>query len=703
MKRLYIKYYFLLLSMFGAFFMLPETAFAASPNLEGYVLIAGTNAPAANIWVKWHDIDGNYRFAKTDSTGFYYFQSWFHVSDAEVDAELNTDIDTNLDGINDSKMAYLLPSTAPVYKKFKFACGQNPHIFTPIRPYNWKGTFTAIPPYDISNSNKTITLATSYFQAVIPTPTPIPPTPTAVLPTPTIDPLLPTPNPLTPTLVPPTPTPGPIIPTATPPVIAPITGTVFFDLNGNSIKDIGEAGIAGHTVTVRDDANQLIGIAISDAIGSYAIPVPSADTYTVTLSVPSGLTMTSLNPKFVIAGLTTPSVDFGLRASNSIYGKVFIDSNKNRIQDNGEVEYPDPIISESGNTGDTSGGSYHFDNLPAGVYNMTYLNLPADYQMVYPLNGPPPSFTVTLGQGICAVDSSTGGFCDASGNIENLNFAITDSIPWIQSKGLDMRFDSGISNFVPASPACTNPYASVPGSSTTSGLIFSGDQTPIFGKGGSSKENWVVGDSIYPELYKTTKPYLPSSYNSLLADLNRSGTPIINLQTICNITNCTLPNNLGSGAYQANGNLTLYGHKFKNNQNYVILVNGTLTILGDIETPNGSTVIFSTSQDIYIDRNVGINPTCTASTNLQGFFSADHNVIVQGINDCTVGADKMLQIEGGVFTNAAMNGGKFENNRDLCQGNLKYPSISFIERSDFIINAPNFLKRKGLIFQEIAP
>ena len=63
----------------------------------------------------------------------------------------------------------------------------------------------------------------------------------------------------------------------------------------------------------------------------------------------------------------------------------------------------------------------------------------------------------------------------------------------------------------------------------------------------------------------------------------------------------------------------------------------------------------------------------------------------------------MLTIEGSIFVNAEIDNGIFINKRDLCNNNYNFPSIRLIERLDFIINSPNIIKRKGLIYSEEAP
>ncbi len=98
-----------------------------------------------------------------------------------------------------------------------------------------------------------------------------------------------------------------------------------------------------------------------------------------------------------------------------ISGNVFTDTNKNGLIDTGEVNYQNPFalsISPSGGTIITkSDGSYTISNLQPGTYTISYSSLPPDYYITSPINGPPPSFTVTVGTGNCNTNGAPGASC----------------------------------------------------------------------------------------------------------------------------------------------------------------------------------------------------------------------------------------------------------------------------------------------------
>ena len=199
-----------------------------------------------------------------------------------------------------------------------------------------------------------------------------------------------------------------------------------------------------------------------------------------------------------------------------------------------------------------------------------------------------------------------------------------------------------------------------------------------------------------------------TSYQYLLTLATKNGVPITDLSTLptCrSLNNCTLPANLPDGIYQANGDLTLNAYTFPSGKNYVFLIGGDLTILGNIITPNGSTALFSASGNISIDKGVkAATDSCPPpSGQLQGMFIADKNFTIEGNNDCATGQDYMLNIEGAIVVNAARGGGAFQNQRDLCGDNPSYPAVTIKARPDFFLNAPTFLMQQSTISHEEAP
>lgn len=397
--------------------------------------------------------------------------------------------------------------------------------------------------------------------------------------------------------------------------------------------------------------------------------------------------------------------------TNMISGNVFVDANKNTLKDAGELNYTGAItITSTSGTVTTSAGNYTISSLnPNASYTVSYTNLPTGYQLTYPLNGPPPSFTVSVGTP-CSVGGSNSASCDGAGNISNLNFGITNSNPWIQIIGNDGRIDNGFNDAIPSGATCGS-YASIPGSQSAPGLIFSGASSYTFGQGQASQNpyNWVAGGLTYPETYGPVKTggLVKTGFSFLQSKASQAGLNIVDIATYCTggITNCTLPGTLPHGVYIANGNMTIAtgSYTFPTGQNYVILINGDLTIKGKILVPNGSTAIFSASGNINVDKAVGETTVTSTASDIEGIYSSDKSFIVQGTNNCSTGNDLRLNVSGAVITNAAGGGGSFQNQRDLCGGNVSCPAFSSIARPDLILNTPDFMKQANFTYQEIAP
>jgi hypothetical protein len=84
--------------------------FANIPDIEGYVLTNGTNAPVGNVWVKmtmsgcpWGGTPRSQllpqsRYVKTDSNGHYLFEA---LDESQVAVQMGKPIDTDFDGVND--------------------------------------------------------------------------------------------------------------------------------------------------------------------------------------------------------------------------------------------------------------------------------------------------------------------------------------------------------------------------------------------------------------------------------------------------------------------------------------------------------------------------------------------------------------------------------------------------------------------------
>ena len=174
-----------------------------------------------------------------------------------------------------------------------------------------------------------------------------------------------------------------------------ISGYVYVDANNNGVRDSGEAGIAGVTLTLLDDSGNSTGATVvTDSNGYYIFTGLYPDTYGVAETQPSGyydgLDVAGTaggaahNPGDSITGATLTSganatdYDFGELEPASISGYVYVDANSNGVRDSGETGIAGvtmTLLDSSGNsTGVTtttdSNGHYEFTNLEPGTYGV---------------------------------------------------------------------------------------------------------------------------------------------------------------------------------------------------------------------------------------------------------------------------------------------------------------------------------------------
>ena len=395
----------------------------------------------------------------------------------------------------------------------------------------------------------------------------------------------------------------------------------------------------------------------------------------------------------------------------SISGKIFNDANVD-TKSAGDSPYTTTSVTVTmfnNGTGtnyiansSTSNGTYSSTLvLPAGQYAVTFSGLAAGDSFTYPSSslivnvGSPCIYPVTS-ESICA-SGDTGNNCTSSGagcsgSISNLNAGVTSlKNPWIQSKGADLRWDNSLSPYLGVPPS--GQSVSSDGTGGMPGIVFTGKTSP-FGIQPVSSKNWQVGSLSYSDIFTETHSLIPTSYRFLLETANSSGIPITNIASIDGITH---------GIYKVEGGLNLSGADYTfGSGNFVILVHGDLNINRRIRVPVGSTAVFSASGNITVNRALGEASTDGITTTIEGLYSADNDFVADGTNSCPT-IDKRLNVAGSVIANAGRGGGSFKNYRTLCGGNTSNPSVSFIERPDFMLNYPSLVRQTIRAWQDVAP
>lgn len=178
---------------------------------------------------------------------------------------------------------------------------------------------------------------------------------------------------------------------------ASIGDRVWEDLDADGIQDDGEPGIAGVAVELLDDTDDVIASTVTDAAGLYEFDDLPPGSYRVRFVAPTGMEFTQKgvgvdstvdSDADPVTGLTDvidlasgerdPSWDTGLYRLAAVGDRVWDDLNGNGIQDDGEPGIGGVVIrlvrdgTEVSTTVSASDGSYLFEGLPPGDYQITF-------------------------------------------------------------------------------------------------------------------------------------------------------------------------------------------------------------------------------------------------------------------------------------------------------------------------------------------
>lgn len=124
-----------------------------------------------------------------------------------------------------------------------------------------------------------------------------------------------------------------------------ITGNVYNDSDGNGKRGDSESGLEGRQILARTAAGKTVVVTTTDSSGNYMFQWPSDETNngTVLVKVRDPLEWRTSDPEMgyrrvtISPGQITTDRNFGQTQKVSVTGKVFIDTNGNAIQDNGET------------------------------------------------------------------------------------------------------------------------------------------------------------------------------------------------------------------------------------------------------------------------------------------------------------------------------------------------------------------------------
>ena len=193
---------------------------------------------------------------------------------------------------------------------------------------------------------------------------------------------------------------------------ASLGDTVWLDTNGNGIQDNGEQGVEGITVTLVNNLFQTVATTTTDSNGNYLFEDLLPGSYQVQFAKPQDYIFTqqnkgdndSLDSDVDGNGIShvvtlfgndfDPTIDAGLVETASLGDYVWLDTNKDGIQNDGPVGVENVTVTltgggEDGVIGtfdDTTAtittdvnGLYLFDNLTPGVEYQVNFDLPEGY------------------------------------------------------------------------------------------------------------------------------------------------------------------------------------------------------------------------------------------------------------------------------------------------------------------------------------
>lgn len=505
-----------------------------------------------------------------------------------------------------------------------------------------------------------------------------------------------------------------------------VTGNVWSDNNNNSTKNAADPNVAGILIEARQGASA-IGSGTSNSSGNYTIaPALSAGTYILRVTpvstysfgdIRDAANTTVISPSNNYSFTVGPNRVYNARlipvpVTYSITGNVFVDTDQNGSINGSEVNYSGAVTvtarhNATGTTYTSNSAGYSLANLPSGTYTVTYA-APTGYRFTHPSGNSYPGVTLP-----CNTQADTGdnvATCTATNGVQNLNFGINNTSSWIQAEDGGIRIDSGYNYDLPgANPTCSDgQYAST---GTSPGVVYSGAGTSDFGPNGGQASapplNWNVdsqsgGASFTPVIPRTIR----TSYQYVLANVRQAKVAERDIAPYCTggLGNCSLSANLPSGAYVVNGNLSFTAENNPFTQgNYIILVSGNITIRSNVSLSSNSTAIFSAGGNITADSSVGTLTHTSTTPHLQGIYSAGNDFIIAGNNNCSVGDDRRLNIEGSVIANASLSGGQIVLQRLLCSTNNQCPALSVKISPRLLLLSPGILKVPSYIWKEVAP
>lgn len=198
-----------------------------------------------------------------------------------------------------------------------------------------------------------------------------------------------------------------------------VSGLVFNDVNTNKVYDAGDQPLPFWTVNALGQGFDAPLSTQTNASGNYQFTGLCSKPFIFTQSLRPGWYQTTDDASYtvdIVSGNTYENINFGNAVGFTISGRIVNDFDKDlnyaapdtlNINDN-TLLFVGPVTKNV----TTANGIYTSGAVPPGTYTVTLSSpLGTGYRMTYPLNGPPPSFQVTVGSN-CNTNAAKGAICE---------------------------------------------------------------------------------------------------------------------------------------------------------------------------------------------------------------------------------------------------------------------------------------------------
>lgn len=258
---------------------------------------------------------------------------------------------------------------------------------------------------------------------------------------------------------------------------------------------------------------------------------------------------------------------------------------------------------------------------------------------------------------------------------------------WFQTDGGDVHsnyigLDKSVFSDIPST--ADNPYFSAELGDNTPGVVSGSNTDMSFGAGLVSTKGWRI-DSYSGDLHTGTP--LPRYDYHYFHDTLRLGEAALDC-----------PGEPGSGIFKCPSGLDVGGWDLGAGERMIVFIEGgDLNITAEMNVAVGGFLAFIVQGDVNIDPSIGgdIDESDGIDEDevfIDGVFIADGQI--------RTGESDVRLVASGIFVSY----GGFDLQRDLEDENETFPAELFLYRPDFVINAPEELKKSDIIWRgEVAP